>query len=278
MNDKCSPISKMLLTLAAAVMLCVAPAVAAQDRIAVNLTDPTRPVNVRASLLNGGITVRTGDSKEVIVEARVRDEERSGRSRGSMKRIPMTSTGLSVEEENNQVRIGTDSVQRTIDLIITVPRQTSLKLNTTNDGDIRVTGVEGEIDVNSTNGEVHLTGVSGSVVAHALNGEIKVTMMRVDPKPMAFSSLNGDIDVTFPADLKANISVRSDNGEVLSDFDIQLQAASSQPIVEDSRGKGGKYKVKLDKTVRGSINGGGPEIQFKNFNGDILIRKAGAPR
>lgn len=278
MNDKCSPISKMLLTLAAAVMLCVAPAVAAQDRIAVNLTDPTRPVNVRASLLNGGITVRTGDSKEVIVEARVRDEERSGRSRGSMKRIPMTSTGLSVEEENNQVRIGTDSVQRTIDLIITVPRQTSLKLNTTNDGDIRVTGVEGEIDVNNTNGEVHLTGVSGSVVAHALNGEIKVTMMRVDPKPMAFSSLNGDIDVTFPADLKANISVRSDNGEVLSDFDIQLQAASSQPIVEDSRGKGGKYKVKLDKTVRGSINGGGPEIQFKNFNGDILIRKAGAPR
>jgi DUF4097 and DUF4098 domain-containing protein YvlB len=190
----------------------------------------------------------------------------------------MTSTGLSVEEDNNQVRIGTETMQRTVDLTITVPRQTSLVLRATNDGDIVVSGVDGEIDVNNLNGEVTLTNVAGSVVAHALNGEIKVTMNRVNQKPMAFSSMNGDIDVTLPPDIKANISVRSDNGEVLSDFDIQVQAAASQPMVEDSRGKGGKYKVKLDKTVRGTINGGGPEIQFKNFNGDILIRKAGAPR
>jgi hypothetical protein len=28
--------------------------------------------------------------------------------------------------------------------------------------------------------------------------------------------------------------------------------------------------------VHGKINGGGPEIQFKDFNGNIYIRKAGA--
>jgi len=33
--------------------------------------------------------------------------------------------------------------------------------------------------------------------------------------------------------------------------------------------------VRIDKTVRGAINGGGPEYQFKNFNGNIYIRKAG---
>jgi hypothetical protein len=33
--------------------------------------------------------------------------------------------------------------------------------------------------------------------------------------------------------------------------------------------------VKMDKTVRGTINGGGPEMQFTNFNGEIYIRKAG---
>ncbi len=46
--------------------------------------------------------------------------------------------------------------------------------------------------------------------------------------------------------------------------------------VEDDRGKGGKYRVKIDKTVKGTINGGGQEIQFKNFNGNIYIRRAGA--
>ena len=38
-----------------------------------------------------------------------------------MKRIPMTSTGLNIEAENNNVRVSTDSYQRTIDLTITVP-------------------------------------------------------------------------------------------------------------------------------------------------------------
>jgi hypothetical protein len=47
-------------------------------------------------------------------------------------------------------------------------------------------------------------------------------------------------------------------------------------VVEDGRSQGGKYRVKVDKTVHGKINGGGPEIQFKDFNGNIYIRKAGA--
>jgi DUF4097 and DUF4098 domain-containing protein YvlB len=33
--------------------------------------------------------------------------------------------------------------------------------------------------------------------------------------------------------------------------------------------------VNVDKSVRGKINGGGQEIQFKNFNGNIYIRRAG---
>src|SRR5262249_41006291 len=95
-------------------------------------------------------------------------------------------------------------------------------------------------------------------------------------KPMAFSSLNGNIEVTFPADLKANISLTTEQGEVYSDFDVQLQARSPQPIVEDSRNKGGKFRVRIDKTIRGTINGGGQEIRFENFNGSIYIRRAAA--
>jgi DUF4097 and DUF4098 domain-containing protein YvlB len=91
---------------------------------------------------------------------------------------------------------------------------------------------------------------------------------------MSFSSMNGNIDVTFPADLKANVKMQSDRGEIFSDFEIKIRENSTQPIVEDSRSRNGKYRVRLDKAVYGAINGGGPEIQFKNFNGAIYIRKA----
>jgi DUF4097 and DUF4098 domain-containing protein YvlB len=270
---------KYILSAAALVLAVIAQPLSAQsdNKVNVPLSDPARPVSLRAHLVSGSITVKGADVKEVVVEAKARGGEESshgGRGEG-MKHIPMTSTGLNIESDNNQVRVSTDSYQRTIDLTITVPTHTSLSLHTVNDGNILVTGVDGELDINDVNGEVDLKNIGGSVVAHALNGHVLVTFNRIDPqKPMAFSSLNGDIDVTFPADLKANVSLRTDNGEVYSDFDVKIQPATPQQTVEDNRGKGGKYRVKIDKNVRGTINGGGQEMQFKNFNGNIYIRKA----
>jgi hypothetical protein len=274
-----------LVAIAAATLILSAKVTRAQgqmqagvDRIPVTLSDPSRPARVKISMVNGGITVKAYEGKEVVVEARMRNRE-NPHNEGGPKRLAISTTGLTVEEENNEVNINTESYMHPIDVSVSVPVHTSLKLRAVNDGDIVVTGVDGELDVDDINGAVTLNNVSGSVVAHALNGHVYATLTRVDPqKAMAFSSLNGDIDVTFPADLKANVSIRSDQGDVFSDFDVQLQATAPQPVVEDSRGHGGKYRVKIDRTVRGTINGGGPEIQFRNFQGKIYIRKAGNPR
>jgi hypothetical protein len=250
------------------------------DRLLVRLTDPSRPALVKASLVNGGIIVKAYEGKEVLVEASVRDQDaETERPSGGPKRLHISTTGLSVVEENNEVRIETDSIMHTIDLAISVPTHTSLKLNTVNDGDIVVTGVDGGLDVDEINGSVNLNDVSGSAVVDALNGRVLVTFTKVNPeKPMAFSSLHGDIDITFPPDLKANVAIRSDCGDVFSDFDVKLQALTPQQAVEDGGGHGRQHRVQIDKAVRGTINGGGPEIQFTNFQGAIYIRKAGKPQ
>jgi hypothetical protein len=266
------------------------------DKVTVPLTDPSRPATVRAGVLFGSITVKGYDGKEVIVEAHIRpgdsrrfdrDDERAGRrDRGDngddantqgMKRLSVSSTGLSVEEENNEVHVGTDriSASNPVDITISVPRQTSLVLRSTNSGTITVSDVNGDIDVNNTNGPVMIDHVSGSVLAHALNGRIHVTFDKVSAKPMAFSSLNGAIDVTFPPDLKANLTIRDDRGDVFSDFDVQLTTGQNQ-VVQDDRKDGGVYKVKIDRTIHASVGGGGPEIQFTNMNGNIYIRKTGS--
>ena len=281
MNNQTLSIRAVATAVAMAGAALLAPLAGAQsspDRVSVNLSDPARPAFIKASMVNGGITVKAYEGKEVIVEARTRNEEREKPS-GGPKRLNISTTGLSIEEENNEVRINTESYARTIDLTISVPMHTSVKLRAVNDGDITVTGIEGEIDVDDVNGAVTLNNISGSAVAHALNEHVHATFVKVNSqKPMAFSSLNGDIDVTFPADVKANVSIRSDRGDVFSDFDVQLQASAPKQEVEDGRGKGGKYRVKIDKTVHGTINGGGPEYQFTNFQGQIYIRKAGSPK
>ena len=247
----------------------------AADRVTAAFSDPSRPGVLKVNLINGSIRVKGYSGKEVVIEARTGDDE-SGHAaarKDGLRRVPMTSSGLEVQEENNVMSVGTGLPNRGTDLDIQVPARTSLKLKTINNGEIVVEGVQGEIEVNNINGAVTLTNISGSAVAHALNGKVTATFAQVDPqKAMSFSSLNGDIDVTLPATIKANVKLKSDRGEVFSDFDIVTRAPAA-PVVEDSRSEKGKFRVRIDRSVYGTINGGGPEIQFSNFNGSIYIRK-----
>jgi DUF4097 and DUF4098 domain-containing protein YvlB len=249
------------------------------DRITVPFSDPSRPHTLKVSLINGGITVKGYDGKEAIIESRgsegeERRHERPPRGAEGMKRITNTAMGLTAEEEDNVLTVGAHP-GRNVDLVIQVPVNTSLKLSSINGGDIVVDHISGEIEVNNTNGGVKLTNVSGSVIAHALNQNIVVKLSQVAPdKSMSFSSLNGDVDVTFPADTKARVKLKTDNGEIYTDFDIRLDASGQKPVIEDGRANHGKYRVRVDHAMYGTINGGGPEFQFQTFNGNIYIRKA----
>jgi hypothetical protein len=251
-----------------------AAAAVAGAKLAVPFSDPSRPGLLRVSLTTGTIRVSAHQGKDVLIvskgDERERDHERTDRE--GLRRIRNTSGGLVVEEERNEMRIGSSNPNRTIVLDIQVPTRTSLVLSTVNDGDIIVQGVEGDLEVNNTNGGVSLKDVSGSVVAHALNEDVTVTLTRVAGKPMSFTSLNGDINVTLPSTIKANVRLDPGNGEVYSDFDVEML----QPVVKQEsaeRRAGGKQVLRVDQTMTGRINGGGPEMTFKTFNGDIRIRK-----
>ncbi len=248
------------------------------DRLTVAFSDPSRPGTLKASLMNGGMTIKAYEGKEVLIEARIRPEresrqERSDKKKMGMRRLEIASTGLTVEEEDNVMRVGAETMNRTIDLMIQVPKKIALKLSCLNDGDIKVDGVTGEIEVNNQNGAIALTNVSGSVVAYAHNDDITVSFVKIEPdKAMSFVSWNGDVDVTFPPEMRAKTKMKTTQGDVYSDFEIKLEASANR-VEEDGRKDGGKYKLKVEKAIYGLINGGGPEMQFSTYNGDIYIRK-----
>jgi hypothetical protein len=250
------------------------------ERVVVPARNSTRPRVVNASVLNGSITVKTYDGKEVIVEAgsasqlRERLRQRDTAPPDGLKKLELPGrSGLEVEEDDNVITIKT-GLMSSSNLMITVPVNTSLNLKGTNGGHINVDGVNGELDINNLNGSIALTNVSGSVIAHSLNGSVKVTMNHVDPgKQLSFSTLNGSIDVTLPADLKANLKLKADNGSIYTDFDVKFDASASKPITESTGGENGRFHVHYDKTIYGTINGGGPEVSFQTFNGRISIRK-----
>jgi hypothetical protein len=73
--------------------------------------------------------------------------------------------------------------------------------------------------------------------------------------------------------VRANVRMKTDNGEIYSDFDVKLDSGARMVQNEPGDSQDGRYHVRFDRALRGTINGGGPEFQFTSFNGQIFIRK-----
>jgi hypothetical protein len=249
----------------------------AADRVTVPFRDPSKPGTLRVDLINGSVTVRGYDGKDAIIESTGRGRDRERRHDREvppgMHRIDGSGSGLDVVEDNNVITIK-GGIMHSSDIVIQVPRQTSLNLKSLTGGKILVENISGEIDAENLNGGIEVTNASGAVVAHSQNGKITVSLSQVAPnKSMSFVTMNGTVDVTLPADVKANLRMKTENGEIWSDFDIKLDPAVRAPVVDDQRKTGGRYRVRIDRSTYGTINGGGPELIMQTFNGTILIHK-----
>ena len=273
------------------------------DHAVVSFTNPAKPGTVEVDVNEGSITVRGYEGKDVIIDARWREraltqekreieaalagaeeeldkeelakkKAQAEKSRG-MKMLAVESMGLTIEEEDNVIQVSVEEGKRAVDLIIQVPFSTSLQLSCRDDErGVTVERVDGEIEVDTSDGPITLTNVSGPVVADSSEGEIKVVFGKITPgKPMSLSAMDGDIDITLPLDVKASLKMKTDEGQIFTDFDVQL-TPSQQKKEEDERKEGGGYRVTYEKVTLGLINGGGTEIQLTTYEGNIYVRKA----
>ena len=244
------------------------------DQVTVPFSEPSRPGLIDVSLVYGSITVRGTNRKDVLVVARGeadRPRRQFDPDATGMRRIPQ-SAGFRISEEGNRVKVGSDSPNRSMTFEIEVPSRSNLKLSTVNGGEILVENVDGELSVSNTNGGITLNNVAGTVTAGTTNGSVRASLTRVTAdKDMAFTSLNGTVDVTLPPTTRANLRMRSDNGDVYSDFDVQL--AASAPVVQENRGSNGRYRISRNRSIVGAINGGGPEFELRTFNSNVYVRK-----
>jgi hypothetical protein len=241
------------------------------DRVVVPAGNSSRPRVIKANVSNGSITVKTHAGQDVIVESGGRGRQSPERTVDGLRRLDLPGRGLEVQQDDNVITVRLNGEARQSGIVVTVPVDTSLQLLSSN-GSVNVEGVHGELDLTSHNGAIVATNVSGTVVADTHNGSLRVTMDRVDAsKPLAFTSYNGPIDVTLPADFKANLKLRASQGEVYTDFDVKLLPGES--MTQPNNTPDGMYRVRTSKVINGTINGGGADATFTTYNGKILIRK-----
>jgi len=276
---------KEVIRIASTALLCtfLASAAVAQqaaqpttDRITVPFSDPERPGTLKVNLLDGTVTIKGSNRRDVLFVADSQEARQVLRRRQQtepppgMRRLTQPG-GFGVEERDNEMSVSSGFNRDEINLEIEVPMRTKLRVSTV-DGGITVDSVDSEIEINTVDGEITLTNVGGSVVAHAVDGNIAATVARVASQaPMAFTSLNGNIDVTLPAAVKANLRLRSDQGDVFTDFDVQVTASASANRTQQRNGRA--LRIDVNRSIYGTVNGGGPDFELRTFDGNIYVRK-----
>jgi hypothetical protein len=181
------------------------------------------------------------------------------------------------------------------------------ELDVTNfSGSVFLMDVSGSAIANSYNGEVKAVfkkiNPDEPMSFTTWNGDIDVTLPSSAKANMKLKSDRGsvytDFDLQIVKDPKDGFEFtkkREDNdvlGIIISDSSAEVPSPPRIPTpvvspraVTDraervlaralARGQGSRANViSFDKSIYAKVNGGGPVYQFKNYNGDIMIRKA----
>ncbi len=255
------------------------------NRVTIPFNDPARPKTLQVRLMMGSIHVQGYDGNDAVIEGlNAEGRKNPAPEIDGLRRVDFGGVGLRAEQTDNVVTVTERGFPRSNQLSIQVPVATALKVRAMSSDEVTVERISGDVEINLTHGAVTAMHLTGTADVHTLDGKIRVALDRIAAdKPVSLSSLKGDIDLTLPADAKVSLKMKSHDGAVYSDFDITPLPSASTPAPEPGKGTGkgsgkskdaSKYRIQFDSTMRGLINGGGPEIQLTTFHGNIFVRKA----
>ena len=222
----------------------------------------------------GSLTVSGYNSEAVLINTNSRegkDTDSEASDNKGMVKIPSDYLQLQAQEDNNTITVIIETKGKTYDIDIKVPYNFTLKLETRDNGNLTVNDVSGEMEIINRNGNISLNEVSGSAIVNTLDGNILATFVEVTADvPMAFTTLDGKIDVTLPPGISASTSIKTEYGNIYTDFDMKFQGKKARVEKPDQNGV---YRISIDEWVYGIINNNGPEFLFKTLDGNVYIRK-----
>lgn len=121
--------------------------------------------------------------------------------------------------------------------------------------DLSVDTAKGPVVVATHAKDVSLRQISGDLRVQNSDGGISVTTI----KPLGAVNIenhNGSVDLTLPADAQFSIQANANDGEINSDFDLNVQNGDEH------------------STITGSVGSGGPMIRIVADKGDITLHKS----
>ncbi|MBL9198988.1 MAG: DUF4097 family beta strand repeat protein [Opitutaceae bacterium] len=236
MNTHRLPVSLLIAT--AFTLVLVVAARAADEPTTIKFTDPAKPGRLEVKLGQGDLRIVATDGAEVAVTSEAKAVTKTPRKDGL--RVISSSSSYVLSEKDNVVTLDamSDGRKGGGTFHLTVPRSTAVVVQNSWGGDITCTGLAGNLELNCMNGTIRLEEIAGGVVASTMNGEIRASFRELrEGSPVSFTSMNGEVVLRLPADAKASVRLRTQNGSVLTDFDEAALVTKSETSPVNPRGR-----------------------------------------
>ncbi len=176
--------------------------------------------------------------------------------------VDNTGVGLSVEKNAGSVSVTcllpfTSSREYTVKVPESMAVEVSSECQYNND--IYINGMKNEIEIQSCH-SIILKNVTGPLVLSTISGDIEVTFSSLaSGKPFSINSISGEIDITLPANIAADVELSAISGRMYSDFDFGNKSKEMNQV-------GGNV-------LSTKLNGGGAKFSIVTVSGNIYLRK-----
>ncbi len=165
--------------------------------------------------------------------------------------VDNTGIGANVVVEGSTMKIKIPRSKYFGNFKVKIPKEVAVNISEKGDvfgGNWDISGLDGEVEIKTTYSVINITDVSGPIIARAGWGKISVVFDKVNPtKPSSISS-SGIVDVTLPADTKANLKLQSQFGDIFTDFDIVQTKKASEADEDDEKSAPEKLQDMQSKT------------------------------
>jgi DUF4097 and DUF4098 domain-containing protein YvlB len=232
---------------------------------------------VNINTFDGSINIQPSNEATVRFSAvkRASDEQAM---RGIRLRAEQSGDTINIiaEFDRTQQREGRD-IGAAVALDVWVPRSANVNVKS-GDGRLRLSGIEGEIDLHTGDGSVDVTGSRGQLRVQTGDGRVRVAgfdgdanvqtgdgRISLDGRFTKLTARTGDgaISLGLPAD--ANARIETDAGRVINDLSA---------VAEDGEGDATERRVRRWRVGTGA----GSQINLRTGDGQIFLRRAGEER
>jgi DUF4097 and DUF4098 domain-containing protein YvlB len=201
--------------------------------------------------VNGNVEITGWDKNEVQIDAvkSARDQQR------------LDEAKIEVEGSGDAVRIRTrypeghaNNNPASVHYTLHVPAGAQLAKISLVNGSLDIAQVRGEVNANLVNGKLKAHDLAGRADLSTVNGSSEVAYSTLNSvSEVKISAVNGSINLMLPASPNAEISASTTNGNIKSDFPMQIESGS------------------VGRRLKGTLGSGDTRIELSNVNGSTHI-------